>query len=339
MKKSLFLLIFVFILANNTNSQVSDFNHIDFRKADEIALKYKNETLKNLPKLAYKLTSNLSTDVEKFRAIYMWICTNISGDLGMYLKNKRKRSKYRSDKIKLKLWNKSLRKKMFAKLLKDKKTVCTGYSYLLKELSRFANINCIVVDGFGRTSSTDVEKLNDPNHSWNAVHLNGKWYLCDATWASGKSNPETNKFNFQFRKGYFLTQPELFVKNHFPLDQKWLLTSKKKTTFKEFLEGPVIYSEAFKHLSLSSAPTKMHHTIQKEEKTTFKYKMNAPIDSSEISLLISNGVSDKIVKPTIVTNDTEFLIFEYQFTKKGFYDIHVIAYNDVLMTYTFDVKK
>ncbi|MFY0629173.1 MAG: hypothetical protein JXR05_02260 [Flavobacteriaceae bacterium] len=336
MKKIYFLFLFIYIC--NSNAQVSDFNHIDFSKADKIASNYKNEELTNLPLLAHKLTSNLTTDVEKFRALYMWVCTNIKGDYSMFLKNKRKRGKYRNDSIKLSNWNKSIRKKMFKQLRRDKKTVCTGYAYLIKELARLANIKCIIIDGFGRTSSTDVERLSAPNHSWNAVLLNGKWYLCDATWASGMNDLESNTFKFDFKKGYFLAEPKLFAKNHFPLERRWMLTNKNGLTFNAFLEGPVIYSEAFKYISSPNYPKKMLNTVYKKEKATFKYKLLSPIDPSKISLLISNGITDKIVKPTVIIQQGNSLAFEYQFPKRGFYDVHVIAYNDVLMTYTFDVK-
>ena len=58
------------------NAQKADFSTITFEKADKIALEYKNETLTNLPELAYKLTSDLATDVERFRAIFKWVCSN-----------------------------------------------------------------------------------------------------------------------------------------------------------------------------------------------------------------------------------------------------------------------
>ena len=71
-------------------AQRSDFDAIDFKKADSIALTHKNAGLKNLPELAHHLTSDLDTEVEKFRAIYMWVCTNVANDYRLYLKNKKK---------------------------------------------------------------------------------------------------------------------------------------------------------------------------------------------------------------------------------------------------------
>ena len=60
--------LIVLIAVWQVNAQRSDFNHIDFKKADSIALSYGNETLHNLPDLAHKLTTNLDTEVEQFEA-------------------------------------------------------------------------------------------------------------------------------------------------------------------------------------------------------------------------------------------------------------------------------
>ena len=54
------------------------------------------------------------------------------------------------------------------------------------------------------------------------------------------------KFEHEFNDGYFLTDPNWFVKNHFPLDSKWLLTA-SETQFSAFKKMPIMYNEAFKY--------------------------------------------------------------------------------------------
>ena len=105
--------ILLFLVACQSHAQISDFNHIDFKNADSAALACKNESLTNLPELAFKLTSNLTTDVERFRAIYRWVCGNIANDYNLYLKNKRKRERFKADSTKLKDWNDDFRKHLF----------------------------------------------------------------------------------------------------------------------------------------------------------------------------------------------------------------------------------
>ena len=75
--------LLLFLVALQSHAQKSDFKQISFKKADSIAFAFKNEGLDNMPQLAYKLTSGLSTDVERFRAIYKWVCANIANDLSL----------------------------------------------------------------------------------------------------------------------------------------------------------------------------------------------------------------------------------------------------------------
>jgi len=331
--------VLVLFFALQSNAQISDFDHIDFKKADSIALECKDEGLHNLPKLAYRLTSNLETDAERFRAIYMWVCTNIKNDYSLYSKNLRKRKRFETDTIKLQNWNDKVKKTIFSNLLKNKKTICTGYAYILKEISTLAEIKCEIINGFGRTSTINIETLNTPNHSWNAVLLNDKWYLCDPTWASGIPNPKTNRFQFSYNDGFFFPNPELFAVNHFPAQEKWTLLQRNTPSFQSFLDSPILYGKAYQNLSLHEAPNTMHTTIKKHEKVTFEYQLKKHIASENISLLIDNGFSSTKVKPTSMSINKQHLILEHQFNTIGFYDVHFYIDNDLISTYTVDVKR
>lgn len=336
MKTKLYILFF--IIAFQSNAQIDDFKHIDFKKADSIALACKNENLNNLPKLSYRLTSYLTTDVERFRAIYIWVCNNISNDYNLFYKNKRKREKYKSDSLRLKDWNYNFRKKVFKTLLEDKRTICTGYAFLIKELAELSNLECEIIQGFGKTSSTTKKELSTPNHSWNAIKLNRKWYLCDATWASGIQNSNTLNFEFQYNDGFFLTNPQLFAFNHYPIHSKWLLINKNTSTFKTFLESPILYGKAYQNLTEHKTPFKMHHSVQKNEKVTFQYQLKKNISKDNIILLIDNGVNSKKIKPTSIFIKNKSLLFYHAFSNNGFYDVHLYIGDDLVSTYTFNTK-
>lgn len=217
------LSILCFTFAWSLLAQKSDFEHISFKKADAIATSLKGEALTNLPLLAHKLTHELHTDVERFRAIYYWVCTNIENDYFLMKKNEWKRRKYKDDSLKLAEWNTAFSKKLFQRLLEDKKTLCTGYSFLVRELAQIAGLQCEMIDGFGKTGHTALEKLSEPNHSWNAIKLNNKWYLCDPTWSAGYIEGDTYFFKFNFYDEYFLMDPVKFASEHRPLDEKWRL--------------------------------------------------------------------------------------------------------------------
>jgi transglutaminase/protease-like cytokinesis protein 3 len=118
--------------------------NIDFKKADSIAELYPSHSLKDLRSLADKLTAPLSTDTEKFRAIYKWICNNIDNDYILYQKNKRNRKRLKNSE-ELGEWNKKFRVRVFKTLLDDHRTVCTGYAYLVKELSFHAGLTAVII--------------------------------------------------------------------------------------------------------------------------------------------------------------------------------------------------
>ena len=61
--------------------------------------------------------------------------------------------------------------------LVDKKCVCEGYTRAFKYLADMAGIECVLVQGTATNTEGKTEK-----HAWNAVYLNGFWYLIDTTW-------------------------------------------------------------------------------------------------------------------------------------------------------------
>lgn len=209
------------------HAQRADFKEIDFAKAENIAIRHQGEELTHLPALAHDLTSQLHSDAERFRAIYYWVTHNISGNHDLLSQNEHRRKKLKNDPDALYDWNQQFTKEVFNTLRQDKETVCTGYAYLIKVLSNLAGIECEIIDGYG---TTDGQKSNPdaPNHSWNAVKLNGKWYLCDATWAAGYTDMSSFLFEFDYDNAYFLQKPSEFAKSHEPLDQKWTLLTDVK---------------------------------------------------------------------------------------------------------------
>jgi transglutaminase/protease-like cytokinesis protein 3 len=320
-------------------AQVEDFEHISFYKADRIAKSYTGADLRNVSRLTQLLTQDLDTDVEKLRSIFMWITQNISSDNAVFERNKRKRRKLEHDSIKLIEWNHEVRRKTIARLLKKKKTVCTGYAYLLKEMCKYAGIKSKIINGFSRTAETEYDEAPEPNHSWNVVLLNGKWYLCDPTWATGIFDPNTFKFDFEYQEGFFLGKPELFIKNHYPLDTQWTLLGEQTPTFKEFQEGPLLYNAAFDYGIMYHGALKMNNTVSKKETIAFQFDQLNPKEIESVHLVVSGIRKDIRKQPLDLVIDKDSIRFNYQFLHKGHYDLHFMLNDEAIMTYTFHVKK
>lgn len=316
-------------------ARASDFAGVDFLKADSIAKLYPRHSLLDLRALADKLTRPLSTDVEKFRAIYTWVCTNIANDYALYLKNERQRKKY-IDPESREAWNRAFSMRVFETLLHEHKTVCTGYAYLLKELASHAGIKCVIVNGYGRTAQSNIRGEGVANHSWNAVQLNNKWYLCDATWSSGAVDARTGSFVKKFDAIYFLMDPALFIRNHYPLDSAWMLL-KNKPTLHEFLNRPLIYSSIFQYNIRKLFPETFDISISKGNTVSFQWEVDAYKQPENVAMQIKGNDSLEMFYPTVSRGDG-ILCIDHTFKIKGTHVVHILVNGTHACTYTVHVQ-
>lgn len=333
MRVLIILFCAVLICATSLHAQVEDFANTDFRKADSIARLYPNHSLHDLKLLSDKLTKPLSTEEEKFRAIYRWVCSNIGNDYTLYRKNKYKREDLK-DPEELKKWNRKISKEVFETLLKKQTTVCTGYAYLVKELARHAGISCEIIDGYGRTAQANIEGPGIPNHSWNAVKLHNKWYLCDATWSSGAIDTGKALFVKKYNDSYFLLDPALFVRNHYPLDTAWMLLD-HKPTLEMFLNRPLIYSGIFPYKIDQVFPETFTITASKGEPVSFRFEKKGEHSIEKVELNIDG--KDYSVHPKLYQDVSGQYCVDHTFTSKGRYVVHVLLDGNYAFTYTVRV--
>ncbi|WP_159779706.1 transglutaminase domain-containing protein [Flavobacterium sp. 9AF] len=319
-------------------AQLSDFKGIDFTKADDIAAHYQGASLESLPILSYNLTNSLTTEVEKFRAIYTWVCNNIENDYYASEKNSNKRKKWYKDSLKLAKWDKSFNKESFEKLKNEKKTVCTGYAYLIQEMAQFAGLKCEIINGYGRTITKNIKKLSIPNHSWNAVYLNDKWYLCDATWSAGFFDYETSHFLANFNTTYFLAEPNVFAKDHYPLDAKWLLTN-TPIAIEDFLNGPVVYNSTHTYGVIPVQPKSLEVECKKDQEVVFFIQGSKIKEFNPLSVELVSGSFRKTNEISVTRLNNDLLEIKTRFSLKGNYDLHFKLNESYLITYKISVSK
>ncbi|MBB6460106.1 transglutaminase domain-containing protein [Flammeovirga kamogawensis] len=331
-----FFIVFLFVTLSS-HAQVSNNDFLDFSKADSIALSYKGADLYNLYTFSNSLTKDLSTDFEKFRSIFYWVCTNITADRSANIKNQNNRRKLFKNEESLTEWNNNFSEKVFKTLLEDKKTVCTGYAYLLKKLCSISGIKCEIVDGYGRNAlSVDLNVGSIPNHSWNAVQLDGKWYLCDPTWASGYFKGTEYTFNFEFNEGYFLTPPSNFILTHFPLKSQWQLLE-NFISFDDFIGLPLHYSFAFRNQIFIDSPLTINFQLKKNEFFTITMKVSEDVNPKEI--VLKWGKELNYLKSDIVNLDANIVHITSKISVKGYYNIHVFYDGDIIASLNVRVKK
>jgi len=182
--------------------------------------------------LAVKLVNKEWDEEEKVYAIYYWISSNIQYD-------------YESFKNGAGIKN-TMENDIVNETFKQKKAVCEGYSYLFKHMCDIVGVESMIIIGYSRYELYEAGMpLNSPTHAWNAVKINNRWKLLDATWASSK----------EYRIYYFLTPPEEFVVNHYPENKEWQLLE-DNVSKNEFDSYPYISPEYFKLGFKSDYPKK-----------------------------------------------------------------------------------
>ena len=79
------------------------------------------------------------------------------------------------------------------------------------------------------------------------------WHLLDATWASGYIS--RNEFVHDYDAQYFLTAPEIFIKDHYPDDPRWTLLDESPLPG-EFNNSPFKQKSFIKYQFTSYYPTR-----------------------------------------------------------------------------------
>jgi len=213
-----FIILFFLLFGINSFAQIGAVIGMDSQHKQYISKKQK-PTFSNA-KLAYAITKDARSDNDKVLAIYKWITFNISYDNELRLSPKLQKEFYTSEENVLK------------KVLERKMALCGGYAFLFKSLCENIGISAEVIHGFTKDYSGKIRKTEKPNHTWNAVKLNGTWLLLDITWAISYGS-NTNPDNF-----WFLAKPSEFILSHYPENSKWTLLKNPKS-FSEFQKTSV----------------------------------------------------------------------------------------------------
>ncbi len=243
----------------------------NYRKVDSIVLTYPTK-FSSTSKLAKRIDSDFSNDFEKTRAIYTWITNNIAYEPTEY-------GKYDfeySTKTEFEQKEQKYEEKLSTRVISKGKAVCEGYSTLFKALCDKISIKSKVITGGSKTLTKDIGKRYYSDHAWNMVLIENKKYLIDVTWGAGTYE---NRFERKVNYFYFLTDPKLFIKNHYPDYYENALLI-EKIDKEVFLKGPLIYDFDF---NLES-PT--NGIIKKVEvgKVKFRFQTNKKINSISYDL-------------------------------------------------------
>ncbi len=95
------------------------------------------------------------------------------------------------------------------------KTVCSGYARLFKEIASYLGLNVLCISCYAKGARYQLgERFTKTNHEYNVINLDGKWHAIDSTWGAG--HIEEKNYDKEYNEFYFLANPELLIKTHFP---------------------------------------------------------------------------------------------------------------------------
>ncbi|XP_016431307.1 uncharacterized protein LOC107758150 [Sinocyclocheilus rhinocerous] len=179
------------------------------------------------------ITEGASSDLDKLRAIWIWLCHYIEYDVKGYL---------------------GLSEKVCPpeQFILSGRAVCSGYSGVCLQMCREAGIKCREVSGYGKCAGYrpgQSYRNTESNHRWNAVCLDEHWYLLDACWGAGYVDLDNRTFIKRYKEFYFLTDPENFISSHYPNEEEWQLLE-SPIGLEEF-EKRVLKSSDFYRLNLT----------------------------------------------------------------------------------------
>lgn len=230
----------------------------DFKEIDNKAKNVPWAQAISKSKLVDYLTSNLKKDIEKVRAIAVFITYQM--DHNLYEENKIQKLTKKN-----KMYDFSDDTIPFTTRIGNSQ----DYAELFQELCQLAGLNVALISGYAgndvpKTPYITSIKMEERQISkfenkkalplqpyisfWNAVMLDGKWYLIDTYWMDkskkgfGKDIRTDSAFNSSLKKRlkklptisnltkgksidekFFMADPKTFLETHFPDEEKWQL--------------------------------------------------------------------------------------------------------------------
>lgn len=195
------LLFVIVVVLSASNAFGRTMNQPTFQIIDAHARACPAAVKTNIDAIALYLAKAAHTDMEKARAIYVWLTDNITYDAngfnyGNYGENTPE------------------------EVLRTRTAVCAGFADLYTALGLRLGLQIKTVIGYAKGFGYNPgDGFYDSNHAWNAIFIDGKWRIFDATWGQGYGQPgkygelvHTKAFN----PDWFDIEPEYAIFTHFP---------------------------------------------------------------------------------------------------------------------------
>ncbi|WP_026775286.1 transglutaminase domain-containing protein [Polaribacter sp. Hel_I_88] len=259
MKQLIFIFLFISFATFSQNFDAVDAKVVTYLRFNKVE------------DLANQIEKDFKTDADKARAAFFWIAKNIRYNLKEYYNPKKRsyRFKFSSEEDRLQKIQ-AINDSFIAATFKSKMGVCEEYAQSFKKICDLLNIEAAVIKGNVRSDAREIGVIsNTTNHAWNAVKIDGKWQILDATWAAGYeyNGKWVRKFNEYF---YNIPTNKIF-KTHYPKEAIWILHF-GRMSLEEFYNQP-IYTNTFLALEAELiAPKTGFINLKKTENIELTFK-------------------------------------------------------------------
>jgi hypothetical protein len=186
----------VSLLSNASNLQTKD---NPFNVIDAYMRNCPGASEKTIADIASYINRSARTDLEKARAVYIWMTDNILyNDAGF---NSGKLGDNSAENV-----------------LKTRVAVCAGFANLFTEIAAKTGIEAITISGYAKGFGySEGDSFDESNHAWNAVKIEGSWRIYDATWGQGSATEDSRgklKSIKAFDETWFNVDPKHSIFTH-----------------------------------------------------------------------------------------------------------------------------
>ncbi len=274
----------------------------NLKGVDTIVLNY--EEFDSIEELSNRIAQDFHSEKERVRAVYTWVANNIRYD--EYIMQSPKFLLYTSQKDLEKQIEKRINKSANT-TFNTQKGICYDYAALFYKICTSLDINTKIINGFAKTkvTATDLDynlKLYN-NHAWNKVYIDNKPYLIDTTW-SLTIIPNKNGYIKDINYDYFLTNPNLFILDHYPENFEDSLINNDISAL-SFINHPKIYLKEYKGIRLIRP---LKSKIDRYKKTNTKFTFQTIKSINKVSFYFGNQFYDDVsysFKSNILTFDLD----------------------------------